>query len=1097
MTTRGTLTFLFTDLVGSTDLLSRLGDDAAVAVHRRVDDLLRSTLTEHRGTEVKSLGDGLMVVFPSAVDAVAAALEMRRRVVESDLGVSLRIGMNSGEAIAAGNDFHGTPVVTAQRLCDLAGANQILASGVTRALAGSRGGFAFSPLGHHQLKGLAESIEVWVVGDDRPLAESPVRQPVAVPYPAILNGPAGGRLLGRDYVLSRLDHAWSEVMTGVRRLVFIAGEPGIGKTASAAAWSRTVYDEGALVVAGRCAPEAVIPYQPFIEILHQILADPGGLAAVAGLGSPASELCRLVPDLAGSLPARTTVQAEPGTERYLLYEAVVSALYRIAEAFPVVAVLDDLHWADAPTVSLLDHLARHPRQGRLLIIGTYREIELSRSHPLAASLVELRRSGGFERLQLRGLDQEGVRQLLETATGQDVPDDVSEAIWAETEGNPFFVEEVVANLIESRLIGRGLTWPDASELHRLEIPEGIREVIGRRLSRLPEAINRTLAAAAVIGREFDVGLLESLTETDDDSVVDQLDEAVAAHLLIEAPSALGRYAFTHALIRQTLYEELNLTRRARLHRRVAEVLEAQGGSPAELALHFTAAHEISRALPVTIAAAQAAEGVFALAEASRHYRHALELWEELEDPEGLAEIDRAELLLRAAEASHLLDGGLAESIELALEAERNIDANTDPIRAGVIAERLARYLWVAGRGLEAIEASERAIHLIPSDPPTSERAKALATSAGILMLAGHHRESEKLSLEAIDVARKTGNRPVEGHALVTLGTTEGLTGRIDQGVAHMRQGRDISLDEKALDDIFRSSANLASILDVAGRMEEAVAEGLAGAEGAAGYGLLGKYYWYNSCNAAWSMIRLGRWDEAAALLRLEEDVHAEGMSEIFLQSLRATLNVLTGRNETARRQLETLTIMIRDMVDPQFLGPIHWMAAMLEWFEGNPNQAWNLIEQGVDKIQKGEEWFYRAPLHVLGAAVAVDLANDGVEAAHFSAAAGVHLRVMRDAVLEAENADFGAQLAQAEAELSRLAGGDPDSWARAAALWDEFPQPYDAAYCRFRQGQAMIGVGRWEEGEALFDLSAQVADRLQARPLRRMIDRVRGPGPSG
>ncbi|MDP3983580.1 MAG: AAA family ATPase, partial [Acidimicrobiia bacterium] len=358
MTTGGTLTFLFTDLVGSTDLLTRLGDDAAVAVHHRVDDLMREALREARGREVKNLGDGLMVTFASAVDAVAAATDMQGRLAASDLGVEVRIGINSGEAISGDDDYHGTPVVTAQRLCGLAKGGQVLVSGVVRALVGSKGGFVFAPLGSHLLKGLAGPTEVWEVRWAAS-TNAPEDSAISIGYPGTLNPPAGGRLVGRDDVLARLDEIWTTVTDGSRRLALIAGEPGIGKTASAAAWSRKAHGAGAAVVAGRCAPETVIAYQPFVEILRQLLTDPGAAAAISALGPQAAELVRLVPDLSGLLPARPRVQAEAGTERYLLYESVVSALHQVADRVPIIAVLDDLHWADGPTIGLLEHLARH------------------------------------------------------------------------------------------------------------------------------------------------------------------------------------------------------------------------------------------------------------------------------------------------------------------------------------------------------------------------------------------------------------------------------------------------------------------------------------------------------------------------------------------------------------------------------------------------------------------------------------------------------------------------------------------------------------------------------------------------------------------
>lgn len=1093
MTSTGTLTFLFTDLVGSTEMLSRLGDDAAVDIHRQVDDLLKGSIEAYRGREIKNLGDGLMAVFPGAVNAIQAALDMQDQIASSELKVAVRIGINSGEPTSGSDDdFYGTPVVVAQRLCAAATGGQILVSGVVRVLVGSKGGFHFVPMGAQLLKGLMEPVEVWALAtqvQDAPVAG--VSQ-IAVTFPGALGLRLDTPLVGRDDVLKRLASVWEDVRTGRRRIVLIAGEPGIGKTAVAATWSRAAYEAGAVVTAGRCAPEAVLAYQPFVEILRHLLGDPAIVALVSGLGAQAAELARLVPDLAPVLPRRQEVQAEPGTERYLLYEAVALTLHRIASRTPLVVVLDDLHWADATSIGLLDHLVRHPDQGPLLLLGTYRETDLSRTHPLAASLADLRRERKFERIHLSGLAIEAVAKLVGNRTGSEVPAAVSQAIWEETEGNPFFVEEVVEHLIETGAIGPGVPWPSRDQVHSLEIPEGIREVVGRRLSRLSDETNRILAVASVIGREFNVDLLHGLQAGDPDSVIDQIDEAIAARILVEAPTVFGRYAFSHALVRQTLYEELNPTRRARLHRQVADELEARGGSPAELALHFTAAHEPRRALTASIAAGEAAESILALAEAARHYRQALDLWEEVNDPEGLTGVDLPALLHRTAEASYMLEGGLEKSIELTERAERAIDADREPVRAGALAERLGRYLWIAGRGNEAIAAVERALELIPTTPPSSERAKALASMAQLLMLSSRNTESERYGLEALAVAKQIGTKAVEAHALITIGTVEGLTGREDAGIAHILEGRQVAEQEKALDDLLRSYSNLSSILDAAGRLEESVNDALEGADRAARFGAFSKYYWFHRANAVASLFRLGRWAEAAKVLEPAEETWVEGVSGLYVANMQADLATHQGRFDQAGRVMSQIMARSGEILDPQFQGPIHWIAAAMHWLQGELDTAWEMVERGLDRVEKGEDWFYKAPLYTIGAAVQADLALAGKDGERHREAARVLFRVLEAASSEGKAADFPAQLAQTRAEVSRAEGqSDPEAWKQAGAKWEALRQPYETAYCRFRQGEALIASGETMGGLSLLDEAEAVADRLGATPLREMIEAVR------
>lgn len=1095
----GTLTFLFTDLVGSTEMLSRLGDDRAVEIHRKVDEVLTQSIAGYRGREVKNLGDGLMAVFPAAVDAVAAALDMHERLARSALDVSVRIGINSGEPTGASDhDYYGTPVVIAQRLCAEATGGEILVSGVVRALVGSKGGFQFQPLGAQWLKGFADPVEVWTLTSTIVAGDTPHPASIAVPYPAALRVRLDTPLVGRADTLDRLSAAWRDVLAGQGKMVLLAGEPGIGKTAVAAKWTKSLHDGGVVVTAGRCAPEAILAFQPFIEVLRHLMSDKQTLALIAGLGAQAAELARLLPDLARQLPRRVEMQAEPGTERYLLYEAVTASLNQIARHTPMVVVLDDLHWADATSIGLLDHLVRHPDRGPILFLGTYRETDLSRAHPLAASLAELRRERKFERIHLTGLEKEGVAQLIGTRVGSDVPAPVSEAVWEETEGNPFFVEEVVEHLIESGTIGEGKPWPSRDQLQHLEIPEGIREVVGRRLSRLSEATNRILAAASVIGREFDSELLGSLHSGDTDSLIDHIDEAIAARILMEVPTGHNRYSFSHALIRQTLYEELNPTRRARLHGQVAEQLEARNAPQAELALHFTAAHQQGSALRASTRAAEAAEKVLALTEAARHYEHALELWEDVEDPEAVTGLDRPELLRRAAEVTYLLDGGLARAIDMAMEAERGIDADLYPTRAGTIAERLGTYLQMAGRGQEAIAAVERGIALIPANQPSAERARVLASLAGMLMLFSRNRESEERSWEAIEVARAVGDKQAEAHALVTLGTVEGSTRRISEGTAHILQGRAIAEEERAINDTLRSYANLSTILDMAGRLEEAVVDAMAGSEQAARWHVFGKHYWFPRCNAAWSLIRLGRWDEAGSILESGEAV-TEGVSEVFVHSVSSLLAVLRGRSDDARRHLDRVFLKSAEIVDPQFQGPIHWMAAMHAWFDQQPEKALDFIERGLDLVEKAEDWFYRAPLHVLGVAILADLALAGNDSLRRRSAAGVLVRAMQAAATsESSAADFPAQLVQIESEMTRAEGAsNPEAWDKASLLWEGLHQPYEAAYCRFRQGEALIAAGQRDNGLAVLDQAKLVADHLGAVPLGRLIEAARLNGSSG
>ncbi|MGH7894406.1 MAG: ATP-binding protein, partial [Candidatus Binatia bacterium] len=329
-------------------------------------------------------------------------------------------------------------------------------------------------------------------------------------------------------------------------------------------------------------------------------------------------------------------RGDPETERWCLFEAAVSLVTTASTVAPVLLVLDDLHWAGKPALLLLRHLVRSPDPAALLVVVTYRDTDLGRTHPLTEVMADLRREAGVERVPLRGLDGEGVRAMVEAAAGMSLAEPgraLAAVIARETEGNPFFVQEILRHLVETGALRRGADgqWMSDLEVHQLAIPEGIREVVGRRLSRLSETANHVLAAAAVVGREVDVGVLEALGEAPSEAVLDALDEACRARLLVENDARPGRFAFSHAVVRQTLLEELGTTRRVRLHLKIGEAIEQVAGQRMDehlraLAHHFgeaAIAGGAARAVKYSRMAGVQAIASAAWEEAASYYERAL------------------------------------------------------------------------------------------------------------------------------------------------------------------------------------------------------------------------------------------------------------------------------------------------------------------------------------------------------------------------------------------------------------------------------------------------------------------------------------------
>ena len=396
---RSTAIVVFTDLVGSTELRSRLGEDAAEEVRRNHDRLIAGAIEANRGRLVKNLGDGMMATFTGASDALTAAvaiqqaLDRHNRSGSSDVPLEVRIGVSAGDVAFEEADCFGTPVIEAARLCAAAGGGKILVTDVVRVLAGTGGGHQLAPAGALDLKGLPAPVPACEVAWE-PLPQS------SLPMPALLTD-VGRIFVGRDREFERLGQLWKEAAAGERRVALLAGEPGVGKTRLAAELAGRVHDGGATVLAGRCDEDLGVPYQPFVEALRHFGEHCLEEKLGPGLGRYAGDLIRLVPEIEQRVPdVPPPLRSDPETERYRLFDAAAAWLAAVSAEEPLLLVLDDLQWAAKPTLLLLRHVVRSPEARRVLVLGIYRDTELGHDHPLVEVLADLRRQGGVERLSL-------------------------------------------------------------------------------------------------------------------------------------------------------------------------------------------------------------------------------------------------------------------------------------------------------------------------------------------------------------------------------------------------------------------------------------------------------------------------------------------------------------------------------------------------------------------------------------------------------------------------------------------------------------------------------------------------------------------------
>jgi archaellum biogenesis ATPase FlaH len=447
------------------------------------------------------------------------------------------------------------------------------------------------------------------------LAENPLYQKVFV---------------GREPELRQLQSAFDGAISGQGALMMVVGEPGIGKTAICDQLRTYVSLRGGKALLGHCYEEGSLslPYLAFVEAMRSYVLSREVKDLREELGTGAADVARIVSEVRDRLKVKPRPKGDPEEERYRLMQAVTGFLSNAAKVQPLLVVLEDLHDSDKGTLDMLTHVSRNLAGTRLLIVGTYRDVEVDRSHPLSAALAELRRVSTYGRVILRGLNPDEVRRMLESITREEIPWSLAEAVHRQTEGNPLFVQEVVRFLVEEGLLTQkdGRWRPAKDTPLEMSIPEGLRDVIGKRLSLLSKECNQLLSTAAVIGREFDLEILRAVTDIDEDAFANALNEAVQLSI-IEERSQVGhvRYRFTHAFFRQTLYEELIAPRRLRLHQQVARALESKYASrleehATELAEHFshsTDSADLEKAVTYSEMAARRAVDVYAYGEAVR------------------------------------------------------------------------------------------------------------------------------------------------------------------------------------------------------------------------------------------------------------------------------------------------------------------------------------------------------------------------------------------------------------------------------------------------------------------------------------------------
>lgn len=909
------------------------------------------------------------------------------------------------------------------------------------------------------------------------------------------------QLIGRASEVRALAAGLERAATGNPGTLLVGGEAGVGKSRMVGEIADAARARGFLVLEGGCVSlgdGGGLPFAPIIEALRRLPSllrgEDGPLGTLADHRSPATaELGRLVPEFSSGVAAEASAFDRPEWIQGRIFEGLLALLRSLGDRAPVLLILEDLHWADGSTRDVVMFLARNTRTERLAVVGTYRTDELHRRHPLRSWLPELERLPRVERVELARFGRADLTAQVAAILEHPPSVELIDAVERRTEGNPFFVEELLAAGPSD--VGGG-------------IPDTLRDVLMTRVTALSEDAQRVLGVASVAGRSVDAELLATVAGQPETAIEGPLREAVAGQVVVSDPASPQAYRFRHALLAEAVYDDLLPSERRRLHAAYARALEARstpGGAEgashlAALAHHASEAHEPARALRGWVAAARASSAAYGFTEALAAFERAIELWDAVPADDRPADVDPAALYDEAALAA-TISGRPDRAVTFARTATGLMDPGREPERWAAANVRLSRALWVSGLAEDGMAILMQTATALEGFEPSAIRARVTAAVAGGHMLRGDHALAIDAARGAIEIARTAGSPAAEAHALNTLGTSSVLVGRSEEGVRLVEEAfeRTKAFDH-AYDDLGRCYANITSVLQIAGRAEESLRLAQEGVEWARSAGAWRGYGRFITGNAIDAAVELGRWDEAAAWLDDLASNDAVGTTRMGMIASGGTFSVQRGRLELGAELVEDGRRLVGPLHDAQFTAPVYVGLVELALVRGRPAEASELAIEGIERLERTSDRYYLGDVLVAAARAEADLAavarahKDAVAAASaVRRATGYADRLARELADLPDPAAFGGRfldlLAIGRAEAARAAGdADPEAWGAISAGMRR-RIAWTSAYVRYRHAEALVLTrAPRRDAEAVLAEAAAEARRLGAAPLLSWIE---------